>query len=80
LNKIKFTADLTNFMMNGQFIVTQLVKKLPAFMKQEGLLPCSQRLATGPLLTQLNPLHSLTLYFLKVLFNSVFPFTPKSQK
>jgi hypothetical protein len=26
----------------------ELVKKLPAFMEAEGLLPCSQEPATGP--------------------------------
>jgi len=38
-----------------KLIVTQLVKKFPAFLELEGSLPSSQNLATRPLLSQPNP-------------------------
>jgi hypothetical protein len=39
-----------------KLIVTQLVKKYPAFfMEPEGSLPCSEKPPLDPILSQLNP-------------------------
>lgn len=43
--------------------VTHLVNKFPAFMKTEYSLPCSQKHATSPFLSQMNPTHNMTSYF-----------------
>jgi hypothetical protein len=48
-------------------IVTQLVKKYPAFfMEPEGSLPCSRKSTTGPYLNQPNPVRPIDPYLPKV--------------
>jgi hypothetical protein len=41
-------------------------------MNPEDTLPCSQETATETTLSQLNPFHILTPYFLKIYFNRRF--------
>jgi hypothetical protein len=55
------------------FIFAQLVKKFFAVMSPDGSLKCSQKLARGLILSQLNPIHTLTSYFSKINFNVIFP-------
>jgi hypothetical protein len=50
-----------------KLIVTQLVKKLSCFlMEPAGSLPCPQKPATGPYLSQLNPVRPIDPYVPKV--------------
>ena len=52
----------------------ELVKKFPAFY---GIHMC---LSPVPILSQLDPVHTLTSHFLKSLLNITFPSTPRSLK
>jgi hypothetical protein len=45
-------------------------------MEPEGLLSCSQEPTTGPILSQMNPVHILTTYFLNVPFNIIILSVP----
>jgi hypothetical protein len=65
-------------MLFEKLIVIQLIKKYPAFvMEPEG---SSQKPATGPILSQLNPVHPIDPYLTKVQLNVIFPLTPKSSQ
>jgi hypothetical protein len=45
-------------------------------MELEGSLPCSQEPAIIPVLSQMNPVHTLPLYFCKISFN-ILPSSPR---
>jgi hypothetical protein len=45
-------------------------------MEPQNFLPCSQGLATSPILSQINPVHILPPYFPKIHSNIVYPSTP----
>ena len=49
-------------------------------MEPEGSLPHSQVPATCPTLSQLDPVHTPTSHFLKILLNIIHPSTPGSPK
>jgi hypothetical protein len=48
-------------------------------MEPEVSLPCSQQPATGPYLSQMNPVHNFPLYFPNNHSNIFLPSTPKSK-
>jgi hypothetical protein len=43
---------------------------LQSFMESEGSLPCSQQLFIGPILCQMNQVHTIPSYHSKILFNT----------
>jgi hypothetical protein len=47
-------------------------------MEIEGSLPCSQKPAMVPILSQMHPVHTFPPYFPKIHFNIIFPSMPKS--
>jgi hypothetical protein len=47
-------------------------------MEPEGSVPCSQEPATGPILSQMNPVRSFPPYFSKIRSNAISPPTPRS--
>jgi len=61
-------------------LITQLVKKSPAFRKQEDSLLCSQELATVHILSQMNPFHIFAPYFPKIHSNIILPCTSRSSE
>jgi hypothetical protein len=52
-----------------KLVVAQLVKMLPSFMLSESPLPCLQEATTNPILSQMNPIHTLTPSFVKINLN-----------
>jgi len=46
-------------------------------MEPDGSLPCSQEPATGPILSQMNQVHTFPHYFPKIHCNITFPSTPR---
>jgi hypothetical protein len=61
--------------------VTQLVKYYPVFfMEPEGSLPCSQKPATGPYLSQPFPFRPIDPCLPKVHLNVILPPTPRSSQ
>jgi hypothetical protein len=62
----------SNFMVQSlleHLKVAQMLKKFPAFMGLTCPLPCSQKPAIGPILSQLNPGLTLISYFCKTHFS-----------
>jgi hypothetical protein len=51
-----------------------MVKKFPKFYESQRLY--SQEFATGPYCSQMNPVHKLIFYFLKINFNIILSSTP----
>jgi hypothetical protein len=49
-NLFKYLTTAWNGVLLEKLTVTQLVKKLPAFAKPEGTLPCSQQATTVPIM------------------------------
>jgi len=63
----------------NKLIVAKLVKKFHAFYGTRRLIYCVHKiLSLDPLLSQLNPVHTLALYVLKMHFNIILPSTPRS--
>jgi len=60
--------------------VSELAKKSPYFMRPEGSLPCTKSLSLDDILSQLNPVHSLTPYFCDIHFITDLPSKYTSQK
>jgi hypothetical protein len=65
-----------NGVILGNLIVGQLLENIPVFYRSRGLLRCSQRPTLGPILSQLNPVHTLTPYFRLPIYNTVFESHP----
>lgn len=64
-----------------KLIIAQLVKEVfRFFMEPEGLSSCSRISLLVRILSQLNPVHILTIRFRKIHFNIILPFTPSSPK
>jgi hypothetical protein len=49
-------------------------------MEPEGSLPCSQDPTTGPILSQINPVHNFPSYFPNIHSNIILPSTPRSSE
>jgi hypothetical protein len=60
-----------------KLIVTQLVKQHAFFIEPEGSLPYSQKPATGPILSQLNPVRPIDPHLPKV---HLLPPAPRSSQ
>jgi hypothetical protein len=43
------------------------------FMEPEGLIPCSRELSSDPILSHINPVHTISSYLSKIHFNIVHP-------
>jgi hypothetical protein len=56
--------------------VPQLFTKLQSFYETQMFITCSQEYTTCPILSQINPLHSLPAYFFKTHFNIMLLPTP----
>jgi hypothetical protein len=56
-----------------KLVVSQLVKKFPVFYGT-----CGHKSPPLDMLSYLNPVHTITPYFLKIHFITIIPSTPKS--
>ena len=62
-----------------ELTVPQLFIKLQSFYETQIFIICSQEYTTCPILSQINPLHSLPAYFSKTHFNIMLLPTPSVQ-
>jgi hypothetical protein len=70
--------DVTNSMSDvllQKLTVTQS-RNSPPFIEHESLLPCSQVFLVI-ILSQMNPVHNVTIYFVKINFNNILQPIPK---
>jgi len=66
---------------NVQILRGRLIDRICEVCRTSGFMPCSQGQPLGPILRQLNPVHSLTPYYVRsflILYSLlIFPFVPR---
>jgi hypothetical protein len=62
------TKSMVQRIFLGQLMISQLIRKFWAFMELEDLLRCSHKSSLDHVLSQLNPVHTLTPCFFKIPF------------